>query len=55
MNDQELAARAREAAAVLFRRADDLDRLAAGLLKELADRLEGQAAAQATEAGDDDR
>lgn len=49
MNDQELAARAREVGAVLRLRPGDLDRLAGALLAELADRLDARAAAQATE------
>jgi hypothetical protein len=44
MNDQELAARAREVGLELRRRPGDLDRLAGTLLRELADRLDGQAA-----------
>lgn len=51
-DDRELIARAREAAGVLFRRADDLDRLAAGLLKELADRLAGAADAREDDSDD---
>jgi hypothetical protein len=42
VNDQELAARAREAGAELRRRPGDLDRLAGWLLAELADRLESR-------------
>ena len=51
MTDEELIARAREAGAELRRRPGDLDRLAGTLLAELADRLDGRAAAQATEDG----
>ena len=47
MNDEELIARAREVARELFAgSSNDRDRLAAGLLHELADRL---AAAQVTD------
>ena len=48
MNDQEIIASARRAAAELGRRPGDLDRFAAGLLKELADRLDAPALAPAS-------
>jgi hypothetical protein len=43
VNDQELAARAREVGARLLGLPGDLERLGGGLLIELADRLDGQA------------
>ena len=49
MNDEELIARDREVGTELSRRPGDLDRLAAWLLNESADRLE-ELAAQAAEA-----
>ena len=49
MTDEELIAKAREVGARLLGRPGDLERLGGGLLKELADRLEGRAAAQAKE------
>lgn len=49
MNDEELAARAREAGARLLARTGDFDRYVGGLLKEVADRLDARAATQATE------
>ena len=51
MTDQELAAEARRVAAKLSGSRSDLGRYAAGLLAELADRLDGRAA-QATEGSD---
>ena len=54
MTDQELTAEARRIAVELFARSssDDLARSAAGHLRELADRLDGRPAAQATEESD---
>jgi hypothetical protein len=49
VNDEELITRDREVGARLLRRPGDLDRLAGGLLKESADRLE-ELAAQAAKA-----
>ena len=48
MTDEELIAEARRAGAELLRRPGAPDRYYGGLLKELADRLDGHAAAQIT-------
>ena len=45
MTDEELIAEARRMARLMLVSVSDRDRLAAGLLKELADRLEGRPAA----------